>query len=1106
MPENVQPAQTRPQGFKLDIQAKPQGLGLGSQAPVKPQPAPVRPQGFKLDIQPSAKPQGFKLDNQPIGPVKEAGFHYQEITKKNWDYLMEAIEDFKNPGLWNKAWAGLETANAAVNWLASPAESAIRRVVGDPLEMTTGMPHLGEKIGEAGSLGLQLVGGDPVGLGIRAMGAKGVNPMIGLAETGAEKLRAGKLGKGIEEGLSPGTVTPRPYDISQGVPAIGMKPAERTESVIRAHNAAFQLETQRAMNELDQYRGVIMKLPFDARVDFMDHIETGEIDKLPGQLRPAAQQIRKILDATRDRIRSLGEGYLDSFNKDYFPHIWKDPEKARIFGDEYDAMEEAVAAGQSKRPILGSKAFLKPRTVPTIKAGLNRGLELVTTDPIEMALLKLREMNKFYYGTNMVREVKASNLAKFVKTGGRKPYDWVALEDSAFQARLPPAVAEHHAAFDPGIRHGLQDVAQAMGVNIKRPLNDAYMRKTGAFGYTGKGMPHVVTRFGNYDTVLMHEIGHQLDFKLHLNQKFQQNPQAWDELGELAKLRAPGIQNKQYLDYLLNPPERLANYFHARWHAPELLDQFAPNAKKVIEGALQSQLGGSPAGQHLLKAINSVHPTVQVAGEKLLEHFPGIRDLGRWYAPPDVARVFNNYVGKGLAGHNGLYDAMRSVGNGMVSSQLSLSAFHAMFTSLDAVTSDVALGIEQIARGEPIRGAKNLFSAAAPPIAAVKNVRRGARLRTALLNPGNATPELQRMVDALIQGGGRAKMDDFWRLGQGRGILKPIFTGQFRTLGHDLANEFQKGGYWWGPFKAAGSLISRGMNDLSWLILEYLVPRQKLGVFYNMASDWMRVHPNATRDELRQGMGLIWDSVDNRMGQMTYDNVFWNKTAKDVAFMSVRSVGWNLGTFRELGGGVADAAKQLSKLNKGQEAELTHRMAYAIVLPMTTALWGAVIQYLYTGHGPETLLDYFYPKNGKNTPYGAEDRVSVPSYIKDVVGFSKDPVQTAQNKLNPMFGTMWGLYENQDFYGATIADPNSSLGEYIGDVAGYMAKAYEPFSFQAMKRLANENASWGAMVGGMFGIQPAPGYIVDPERQQGFEERRLKQGLRRREKERELYP
>jgi hypothetical protein len=44
------------------------------------------------------------------------------------------------------------------------------------------------------------------------------------------------------------------------------------------------------------------------------------------------------------------------------------------------------------------------------------------------------------------------------------------------------------------------------------------------------------------------------------------------------------------------------------------------------------------------------------------------------------------------------------------------------------------------------------------------------------------------------------------------------------------------------------------------------------------------------------------------------------------------------------------------------------------------------------------------------------------------------------------------------------------------------------------------------MLGGYFGVQPAPGYIVDPERQQGFEERRVKQGLRRREKEKELYP
>ena len=56
-------------------------------------------------------------------------------------------------------------------------------------------------------------------------------------------------------------------------------------------------------------------------------------------------------------------------------------------------------------------------------------------------------------------------------------------------------------------------------------------------------------------------------------------------------------------------------------------------------------------------------------------------------------------------------------------------------------------------------------------------------------------------------------------------------------------------------------------------------------------------------------MQRIWNSVDNRMGEMVYDNLMWSKTQKDVAFMLMRSAGWNIGTIRELGGAAVDAAR-----------------------------------------------------------------------------------------------------------------------------------------------------------------------------------------------------
>src|SRR5204862_1290930 len=135
--------------------------------------------------------------------------------------------------------------------------------------------------------------------------------------------------------------------------------------------------------------------------------------------------------------------------------------------------------------------------------------------------------------------------------------------------------------------------------------------------------------------------------------------------------------------------------------------------------------------------------------------------------------------------------------------------------------------------------------------------------------------------------------------------------------------------------------------------MEHIVPLQKLGVFGDLARfELERMPPEATLTERRAVLVKAWDSVDNRMGQLVYDNLFWSKTFKDLAMASVRSVGWNIGTIRELGGGMLDVATEGSKALRGKPAELTHRAAYVMALPITVGMYGALYQYLRTGEGP----------------------------------------------------------------------------------------------------------------------------------------------------------
>src|ERR1017187_3353783 len=46
----------------------------------------------------------------------------------------------------------------------------------------------------------------------------------------------------------------------------------------------------------------------------------------------------------------------------------------------------------------------------------------------------------------------------------------------------------------------------------------------------------------------------------------------------------------------------------------------------------------------------------------------------------------------------------------------------------------------------------------------------------------------------------------------------------------------------------------------------------------------------------------VVDSVENRFGEMNFDNLFWNRTWKTALQLAFRSVTWKLGTAREITG------------------------------------------------------------------------------------------------------------------------------------------------------------------------------------------------------------
>lgn len=436
----------------------------------------------------------------------------------------------------------------------------------------------------------------------------------------------------------------------------------------------------------------------------------------------------------------------------------------------------------------------------------------------------------------------------------------------------------------------------------------------------------------------------------------------------------------------------------------------------------------------------------------------GLKQYGVYYAPPEVAKVFNRYLQPGLKG-NALYDTARAYGNTLNQIQLGISAYHGTFITLVSSISDVSLGLEKLLNNHDVGGFKNILRGTAGTFlarSAAADYRLGTSIQEEALRPtGNVA--LQPLVRALERSGARFDIDPFYENAQARGFFKSLKEGK--------------------PFEA----LSTGVQKLSRPIMKYYVPRIKLGMAARMIEAKLEyLKSQGINDELTiaNELGKISDSVDNRAGQMVYDNQFWNKMTKDLSFLTVRAVGWDYGSGREFFGALRDTAKQTGKLLKGDQAQLTSRMAFTIATPMVIGMLGGITHYLGTGKAPEKAEDYFYPATGQVDHNGRPERLSWPSYMKDFYAFKAAPVQTLVHKLHPDLQQLGELYQNADFYNTEIRTPGDPLYKQGLEVLKWWGKSSMiPFSLQGIQRRHDAGESWGAAATSFFGVMPAPAGI-----------------------------
>jgi hypothetical protein len=538
-------------------------------------------------------------------------------------------------------------------------------------------------------------------------------------------------------------------DIRKAVnPMARAEAAERAGYSLREHSAQAAQSFVKAEYALRAARKVFARRTWPENLDFINAVESGEIARLDGELRPIAEAMRVLLDRAREDVQALGTGKLQKFYETYFPHIWKRPEAAI---DEWKRI-------LGRRPIEGTKSFLKKRKFESFQEGVDAGLEPVSENPVDLVLLKLREMYRYTAAHRFLREMRRLGLAKFVPVRGklRKPPDgWTELPDPIGTVWGNPVVQVPEAV-DREMFDGLMRVAERLGINVKTL---AKMRGS-KWGYAFPEASLVRRRFAGPESVLMHEIGHVLDTRYGLADILVKAPQYKQELRALADLRVSGNDKDWFERYTRRADEKIANMVAAYVHTRARMRQVAPATFRWFDHFVRTtpELAGLAELEYGMQL--DVHKTGIDTGGLLLR--------GHWYMPAEASHLVKNFLSPGLGG-KAWYKVLRTTANSMLQFALGFSGFHFGFTSMDAATSKLALAAEYAAQGQGGEAAKKAAGVLAAP---VTNIIAGDRLLKAYVRGAADDPELAKLLEGLVMAGGRAQ-ELAQNTAMGRGLVQP---------------------------------------------------------------------------------------------------------------------------------------------------------------------------------------------------------------------------------------------------------------------------------------------------------------------------------------------
>ena len=186
----------------------------------------------------------------------------------------------------------------------------------------------------------------------------------------------------------------------------GGEHADTMSGIIRKQGGLTASIIGRAQRIMEGFTPTVMKLSEKARVAFMHAMDTGK--ELTGEgakeLAPVADWWHTAAEDVRNRIDALPDHEKYEWLKNYFPHYFTDGTAADQFVKDW-----IIKQGNANE---GSAASLQHRTFPTIQDGLDAGLKLATTNPLEAMGHYLGSMHTYIAQQSIIGAAKDAGIVR----------------------------------------------------------------------------------------------------------------------------------------------------------------------------------------------------------------------------------------------------------------------------------------------------------------------------------------------------------------------------------------------------------------------------------------------------------------------------------------------------------------------------------------------------------------------------------------------------------------------------------------------------------------------------------------------------------------------